>query len=207
MVYQRQPAKKARIEEIVSGEWVEADKTQEFASGFVKTASGEDIFIARVMGIVVSKFVTEDSSFGSITIDDGSETIRAKCWKDLKQITGVEVGQLVDLVAKVRFYNQEIYLVPDILKQVKDPNAELLRRLELLALGKPVKAAATEKKTDAQKLRADILKLIEAEADGISYSDLVAKSGISEDKAEQVIDELLSGGLCYEPAPGVIKKI
>lgn len=125
----RQTAKKVRIQDLMNGTWV---KKEGMVASFVTIPSGEDVARARVLATIVAKFVSEDNQFGSITLDDGSDTIRAKCFKELKLLEKAEVGGLVDLTGKTREYNGEIYILPEIILKVQDPNWELLRRLELL---------------------------------------------------------------------------
>ena len=51
------------------------------------------------------------------------------------------------------------------------------------------------------------MTLIESSANGISYSEIVQKIKVPQTEIEFVINDFLSGGICYEPSPGVIKKI
>ncbi len=43
-----------------------------------------------------------------------------------------EVGDLVTVIGKVREYEGEVHLVPEVIREVEDPNWELLRELEIL---------------------------------------------------------------------------
>ncbi len=208
MPMERMTAKKIRIKDLVSGEWNKMDGME---PSFIKTSRGENVSRARIMATVVSKFISDDENFGSITLDDSSDTIRAKCFKDLNVLQGVEVGQLVDVIGKVREYNDEIYLIPEIIRQVKNPNLVLLRRLELLKKSKsgPVKEKTQgekdkEEKEDVRKL---VLDMISKSKEGIEYKELIAKSGKTEAEIENIVNELLAEGICYEPSPGKIRKI
>ncbi len=194
---------------LVSGEWVQQDGME---PSYVVTKSGEKVSRARIMATVVSKFMSDDGNFGSITIDDGTDTLRAKCFKDLTPLEKAEVGSLVDLTGKVREYNGEVYMIPEIIKRIDDPNYLLLRKAELSKKAKekrpageePVSPAAPDKRNE---LRDKILGLIEASAEGIEYAKLIEQSGQTEDKVDSIINDLLSEGICYEPTPGKIKKI
>jgi len=226
---ERMTAKKTRIVDIVNGKWVQQDGME---PSYVVTSSGGRVSRARILATVVSKFMSEDGNFGSVTIDDGTDTMRAKCFKDLTPLEKAEAGQLVDLIGKVREYNGEIYVMPEVLKQVTDPNLMLLRKLELMkgareakesgaaadaaegeagraykpsepSAGTDAGAAATEK----DGLRKKVLDIIGASKDGITYADLIGKSGQGEEKVDSVVNELLSEGICYEPTPGKIRKI
>jgi RPA family protein len=125
---ERMTAKKVKIADIAAGEWVQQDGME---PSYVVAKTGERVSRARILATIVSKFLSEDGNFGSVTIDDGSDTMRAKCFKDMTPLQKAESGQLVDLIGKVREYNGEIYVMPEVVKQVADPNMLLLRKLEL----------------------------------------------------------------------------
>ena len=210
MALQRMTAIKANVSEIVSGKWV---KKEGFEPSYVVTPSGEEVSRARIMGTVVAKFMAEDGNFASITIDDSTDTMRAKTFKTVKPIDSVEIGDMVDVIGKIREYNAEIYMIPEIIKKVKDPNMELLRRAELL---KSSKVPEGQKKTqrlvkedgmDKDALRKTIIKLIASEEGGVTYSAVVESIEASEKEIESVINDILAEGICYEPTPGKIKKI
>jgi len=131
-------AKKVRIADLVSGEWVQQDGME---PSYVVAKTGERVSRARLLVTVVSKFLSEDGNFGSMTVDDETDTMRAKCFKDMTPLEKVEIGQLVDLIGKVREYNGEVYIMPEVIKQVKDPNLLLLRKLEIKKRMKDLKVS------------------------------------------------------------------
>lgn len=198
---ERQTARKVRISSLTGGEWV---KQEGMEPSFVVTPSGERVARARILGTVVGKFMAEDGGFASITLDDGSDTIRAKTFKGVKPLDAVTTGEVVDVIGKVREWNGEIYLIPEVVHKVDNPNLELLRRLEIAAKIHAMDSSPQEGKED---LKEQILKIIEGEKEGISYDSLIQKSGKSEQEVEKVINDLLGEGVCYEPTPGKIKKI
>jgi len=209
MPVQRQTAIKVRIVDLVSGEWV---KREGMEPSFVITPRKENISRARIIGTIVTKFVSEDGNFASITVDDSTATIQGKLWKETGLIVETNVGDLVNLIGKVREYEGDIYIVPEIILPV-GPDQESMLRLEILArLEKKEEAGEEEKasepaKIDEDQLRRKMLSIIEGSKDGIKYSELVEKAGIPEEELENVINELLGEGICYEPTPGKIKKI
>jgi RPA family protein len=217
MPMQRQTARKVRIVDIVSGEWV---KKEGMEPSYVVTPSRESISRARITGTVVGKFVSEDGNFSSVTIDDSTATIRAKLWREIELLNSTQTGDLVSLIGKVREYEGEIYIVPEIIRQVT-PDEEGLFRLEVLAKMKkgpaPVSAEASAPGagretqepagTDETGLRKKVLSVIESNKEGVKYGDLMQQVGAPEEALEGIINELLGEGVCYEPTPGKIKKI
>lgn len=86
----------------------------------------------RIVGTLVDTFLTDDQSYTSLTVDDGTETIRVKGWRqDVERLAQFRSGDLVDIVGKVREYNDEIYLSPQIISKIT-PNKWILRELELM---------------------------------------------------------------------------
>ncbi|MBI3413215.1 MAG: hypothetical protein HY051_03990 [Candidatus Aenigmarchaeota archaeon] len=125
----RMTAKKARIIDIVNGRYTPADGMK---PGYILTPYGMKVSRARIMATVVNKFISEDKNFASATLDDGTETIRAKSFGSTKFFDNVNLGDSVDVIGKVRYYNDEIYTAPEIVIKIVDPNFESLRRLELV---------------------------------------------------------------------------
>ena len=199
--FKRAVAVKMRIIDLNRGKW---------DGKFLETRLGEQVSRARLMATVVAKFLSEDGRFSTLTLDDSTDTMRAKTWDNIKLFEPVKIGDIVDVIGKVREYNGEIYIVPEIIRKTKDPNLELLRKLELVKRYGPVnfgnkeKVGATEIKFDIKK---QVLKLIDESKDGISYSEILEKVKAPQAEIEYVINDLLSGGICWEPSPGVIKKI
>jgi len=215
MPVQRMTAKKVRISDLINGEWV---KKEGMEPSFVVTPNGEEVSRARVMGTIVSRFLAEDGNFASLTIDDATETIRAKTFKTTKPVDDFEVGNLVDVVGKVREYVGEIYLIPEIIRKIEDPNWELLRKLEMVK--KPKETAKEreeeakeeepekkEKEGDKSELKREILKFIGSSEDGVEYGKILENVKGKESEIESIVNEILAEGICYEPTPGKIKKI
>lgn len=141
MAIQRMTAKKVWISEIINGRWV---KREGMEPSFVVTDPGEKVSRARVLGTIVQTFMAEDGNFGSVTLDDGTDTIRAKTFKTVKPLDAFKEGDNVDLIGKVREYNGEVYIIPEIVTRLQDPNMELMRRLELMKKARELKGRPPE---------------------------------------------------------------
>jgi RPA family protein len=218
MPIQRMTARKVRISDVVNGKWV---KREGMEPSFVVTDSGEKVSRARIMGTVVANFMAEDGNFGSVTLDDGTDTIRAKTFKTLKPLDSLKIGDMVEMIGKVREYNGEVYIIPEVVTGLQDPNMELLRRLELIKKaqelkGRPPEAPPEEagpsgkeeqKKEDDTELRKEILAVIESEPEGVEYRVILEGVKAPENRIESVLNEILAEGICYEPTPGKVKKI
>jgi hypothetical protein len=128
---ERNIAYKVAVEDITRGSYTRSDSRWE--PGYVLTPLGERVSRVRVMGVAVSKFVSEDSRYASITLDDGSDTILVKGFReDAELLMDVKPGDTVDVVGKVKEYGGERYINVESVWRVEDPNWEVVRRLELL---------------------------------------------------------------------------
>ncbi len=203
-------ARKAAIKDMMSGSWV---KKEGMEPSYIVTGSGEKLSRVRLMGTVVGRFVAEDGNFASITLDDGTDTMRVKTFKTAKPLDRVNPGSLVEVIGKVREYNAEIYVIPEVVTEVKDPNLLTLRQAELAARARnlkenPLSAEEPVQETaDENALRKQILDVIAGKPEGVEYSVIPESVSAPEAKIESVVNDLLSEGICYEPTPGKIKKI
>ena len=119
---------KTRIKSIATGRYIAQDGMN---PNYVLTSYGTRLARVRILGTVVDKFVAESGKFASVTIDDGTDTIRVKAFSTLSIFDKVGSGTDVDVIARVKEYQGEIYLAPEIITVVEDPNFALLRELEL----------------------------------------------------------------------------
>ena len=82
---------------------------------------------------MIEKFISQDQNYGVLRVDDGTETIRLKAWgEDVKTLADFKVGDLVDAIGRVREYEGEVYLLPEVIAGVDAPNWELVREIEVL---------------------------------------------------------------------------
>ncbi len=127
-------ASKVYTIEIASGEFIRGTGSQR---SFLRMWNGEDVDKARVMGTVVQRFLSNDGTYSALTLDDGTETIRAKGWREDAAMMGAfDVGQILDVIGHVREYDGEVYLSPITINRIQDPNWEPMRELEIYSLRK-----------------------------------------------------------------------
>lgn len=176
----RLTAKKACASEITKGRFF---KKPGFESNYALTRLGRKLSRVRVMGLVVDRFAENGGSYSAITIDDTSDTIRCKFFGGTKIFDGIAEGDLVDVVGKVREYNGEIYIAPEIVTKITDPNFETLRMLEIAAITKRQKEKIT-KLRELKKMTADLKELKALAKDFMSEEDV---ESITE--AWEIIDE------------------
>lgn len=104
--------------------------------------------ISRVylIATVLQTFENENLTYSNIVVDDGSSDIRIKAWKDdIKLISNLKIGDLILVIGKVKKYEDEVYIIPEIVKNV-NPNWEIVHKLSLLDKKSETKEISTELK-------------------------------------------------------------
>jgi len=167
MEVKRLTAKKASIGEIINGKFI---KKSGFESSYVLTNLGRKLSRVRVLGLIVDKFISPDEKYATITLDDSTETIRCKAFINTKIFDGFGSGDLVDVFGKLKEYNEEIYIMPEIITKV-DPNFETLRILELEKIFKEQREKIKKIK-EIQKQTSDLAEIKAALKDVIPLEDI-----------------------------------
>ncbi len=153
-------AYKLKIEDLVRGQYVRSPEGTE--PSYLLTPWGQHIPRARVLGTVVDKFVRDDQGYATLRLDDGSETISLRAWREgVPEFAGFKMGDLIDVIGRVREFEGEVYLVPDLILRVEDSNWELVRELEILrarrlALAQGVRPQPKEAKLEPRQLQIEL---------------------------------------------------
>lgn len=187
---------KVQIGDLVNGRFVEVEGKWE--PNYLITPMGQKVSRVRVMGRILAKFTNEEGSYGSLTIDDTTGAIRLKAFRtELQLFKDPQIGDLVDCVCKVRTYLDEVYLTPETVAVLDNPNWELLRRLEL----------AQERRRQTG-LKETVLKTLdESGGDSTRAKEMLAQKGIPGDIVDaiisapaQVTSEETAATMSVEPA-------
>ncbi len=196
--FKRNVAYKLRIGDLLIGKPI-LDKER---FSFLELGDKKIVRVNLVANIV-DKYEGENAYY-SFTLDDGSGQIRLKVFGDnvgkFKELTQ---GQTVVVIGVLRFFNNEIYISPEIIKEV-DTRYLLIRKLEI------------EKKLNVKKeitnfaIKDKILELIKnsEEQGGIELEKLIMNSSfnkISPDIINKEIQKLLEEGIIFEPRPGKVR--
>jgi len=144
-----------------------------------------------LIATVIDKFVSEDGNYGTLVIDDGSDAIRVKVFRDaVSLITNVEKGDMVLVIGKVREYGGELYINAEVIKNITDPNAECLRALEVL------------EDLVERKRRVEELKALSEQVDRSELLKAAQSFGLDEESLDFVL-----GAQRKEYAPQILKLI
>lgn len=118
-------AKKLLINDINTSNYVQ---NQEQSSNFLLTVEQETIFRLNVIGIVVQK-----EAIGSITnivLDDGTGILLVRLFEQNKSSDMLSVGDTILVIGRIRMYNEEKYLSPEVVKKT-NPLWLKIRMIEL----------------------------------------------------------------------------
>jgi RPA family protein len=166
---------------------------------------GTAVVRVNVIANIVDKYIQEgEKKFGSITLDDGSGQIKVKSFGDDvdKFFATVNQGDTVMTLGLLRFWNNEIYITPEIIKK-KEAEYLLIRKMESEKTEKKEVADPAKTSDIKQKL---ITMIKDAEKDGgIDIDKLVADIKESSQTVNNEIKKLLEDGIAYEPRPGKVR--
>lgn len=197
----RQTAYKLRIGEILAGKPIL--DTGEMARFKFLELGNRQIYRINIVGNIVDKFSSEgEKKYLNLTVDDASGQIRLKIFgDDVARFSSFVQGHTILVIGTLRVYNNEVYISPEMIRQV-DPRYLLVRKLEL--------DKETPKQVNKEEVRAvkdQIIDKIKAaeEAGGIEMDKLIMELKASPDIINQEVQKMLEEGLAYEPRPGKIR--
>ncbi len=213
----RQTAYKFWIKDIAEAE------TDFNESGMYFKIKGKDVMRVNVLAVVIQKYVSENGNYVFVTIDDGSGQIRLKAWNEDTQILSkADIGDLIMVVGKVWLNNNEISIKPEVIRKM-ETDWEQVRKLELTKMyGKPEgeKTMAVNEVQDGPSTVVEEMVVSNESALGvrqkvISYLETGPSNGVEEgelvksvgDKAEEIVQNLLSEGEVFRPRKGYLKLI
>ncbi len=179
MEARRLTAKKSSLKEVMNGRFV---KKTGFESSYVLTNLGRKLTRVNILGLIVDKYISPDEKYATITIDDATDTMRCKSFVNVKIFDGLTQGELINVIGKLREYNGEIYVMPEIIRKVP-ANFETLRMLELVKIYKE-QNEKIKKVQDLQKKTSDVNELKAVAKEFMSYEDV---ESITE--AEELLEE------------------
>ena len=224
----RQTAYKVWIADIINGEYT--NPPGEWEPSYIQVRE-KRVSRVNIVANVVSKYQNEDSSYISLTIDDGSDNVQLKAWnEDTKPLEKANIGDTILTISRVRQYNDQIYLVPEIVRKLEKPEWLVLRKKELISeYGERKQQETTIKETTQEtpqenpqpvieeetiqdtssSERQKLLNIIEEhdEGEGVEIHQIVEVLKMDEQGTQSIIQDLLKEGEIFEIKPGKVKLI
>ncbi|MDP3765015.1 MAG: OB-fold nucleic acid binding domain-containing protein [Nanoarchaeota archaeon] len=202
----RQIAYGVSISNILSGSFTK----DELSIGYMRLG---DINVSRVNVIATLVHKPEQSSsYYNAIVDDGTGRISLRSFDNNYAFSKVEIGDIVLIIGKIREFNGEIYIVPEILKKINNIGWVNVRKLELIhnkMIAGDIKIEENKDKglieQENTSINEEIYSLIKKLDDGygVSIEDIIKNS--SNSRAENIITKLLENGDIFEIKPGKLK--
>ncbi|MFX1597448.1 MAG: OB-fold nucleic acid binding domain-containing protein [Promethearchaeota archaeon] len=237
----RATAFKLNISDIIYGTYHKSEE-----GNFLDTRYGLKILRTHIMATVIEKFESNSEStpsdatrkdYATLTVDDGTGVIRIKAWQeDTNLIKSINIGDIIDIVGRIREYEDELYLMPEAINKVVDPNWELVHELEIIEAKREylparpapsksemaeedtkdsyiVRELETTEETKAEmeskvSLQGTLFELVERyRENGVSAEDLFQElSEFSKKDIKGALISLIKEGAIYEPRPGYYRR-
>jgi RPA family protein len=195
--FHRQVAYKVRISDILSGNFIKND----FSGGYIQL-NYANVSRVNLIGTVVHK--SENPNYVSVVIDDGANRMLSRTFENNVFISKVDVGDIVLLIGKIREFNNEKYVVPEIIKKISVEWMNV-RKLELKGKSVINEDIKREDKDLTKKEVDDIYELVKKldYGDGVAIEEVLKK--VNNTKTEHIINKLLEKGDVFEVRPGKLR--
>lgn len=202
--FKRNIAYKFRIGDILIGKPIMNEERFSFLE-----LGDKKIVRVNLVGNIVDKYENEGGSkYLSLTLDDGSGQIKLKCFgDDIKKFEDITHGQTVVVIGLLRIFNNEIYVFPEIIREL-DSRYLFVRKLEIEKERSKTFSQEKIEKGQILAMRDRILEIIKnsEENGGIETDSIIMNlREISPAMINQEIKKLLEDGIIFEPLPGKLR--
>lgn len=196
----RETAVICMINDLLRGSFV---KTEGWKPSYFSTEIG-NVSRINVVGVVVSK-----ESEGGLIIDDGSGRILLRSFENLA-FENFNLSDLVRVIGRPRVYNEEKYILPEIIKKI-DQKWGRYRQVQLALINKKRKKVKKEKlvvieeKTPPVNYFQKILSFIKDldTGSGADIEEVVKRTEAP--NADELIKKLIEEGEIFEIKAGKLK--
>ena len=193
--FKRQIARKVSITELQNGSYIRQEGWQ---SNYVQTPSGDKVSRVNILGTVVS-----EQQMGQFTIDDGTGKIMIRKFEESQIIPDLEIGQVIMVIGRPREFGNQIYLLPEIIKPLKNKIWIQVRLQELQRSSKIIPEEVEQpKEIPTLKEVHEIIKELDA-GEGVDIEEVLQK--LQHEKSEEIVQKLLREGEIFEISPGKLK--
>ena len=184
---------------------------------------------SRVMlaGVAKDIYFNRENRFAAFKLRDDTGEVACRFFRDgIEKVESIAEGDLVKVAGKVRHYNGENYVIPEVVRKLDNPLWLQVHALEVKmrsdgkkqaadrnGMAKRGEARSRKKAEENDKEKAEgettsaeerVLALIRKLDDGggVKYITLLNESGLPEDELELALSVLMEEGKIYEPKIG-----
>ena len=112
-VQKRQVACIVSINTLIQGKYIRQDGWQ---PNYILTKDNNEISRVNLMGVIID--ISLDNK--SFLVDDGTGNIQVRAFEEIKQLKDIQMGDIVNIIGKPREFNDDKYIIPEIVKKVED---------------------------------------------------------------------------------------
>lgn len=203
----RQTAHKVRIKDIINGKYIKGDDT----SSNSLILNNKPVNRVNVVGSIVDH-PSIYPNFSQLTLDDGSGRLMIRNFDNKNILNGLSIGGVILVIGKPREYNNERYIVAEIVKKIKDLKWLKVRELELKKEIEKTSPRSQEeevikedeKEFEDETIQKIIKTLTELDSgNGVDFDTVIDK--VNAPDAEKKISYLIERGDVFETSPGKLK--
>lgn len=159
--------------------------------------------ISRINLLAVIVAQNQDQTFNFL-LEDGTGQISLRFFDLPKKIP--QIGDTVLIIAKIREYNQERYLVPEIIKKIPQKWLEVrkneLKNFSSATPPPPLKKEPLEANQAPYEYLLSLIKKLD-QGQGADVEEILQKSSLP--GGEELVETLLKEGDIFEISPGKVK--
>lgn len=218
---ERQTAYLTTIGTLLVGSFVKAEAQMQ--PSFLRTASGKEMSRVHIIAVIVGL-----GDGGEATLDDGSGKIVARSFENPAFFSSFVLGDIVRIIGRVRAFNEQQYLIPEIAKKISNKQFVQLHKLALRSLeglhgNKTVSAAVPTTELSSEEVVVgtdeipiddddstphtpfdDVIARIKEldKGDGAAIEQIIE---LTNPDSEKLIHHLLETGEIFEIRPGRVK--
>lgn len=195
---QRQVAKKCTVATILSGDYV---KQEGWSPNYVNSGIGH-ISRAHLVGVAVQQISETEFLF-----DDGTGKISVRSFENTFEVPGI--GSLIRLIGKPREYQDQRYLIPEIVKSLQDPGWAKLHQKETAgqdqlavpAQPKPQATVSTPSMVEEEVVASEPITVAQAVGETVvSAPKPIAPTPTVAEAVEPTVEEVVSQETVEAPA-------
>jgi len=203
--FKRNIAYKLKIGDLLIGKPIFDSETDRFS--FIELGD-KKIIRVNIIGNIVDRYESEgEKKYLFFTLDDGSGQIKLRIFgDDVDKFMGVRQGQTIIVIGNLRNFNNETYILPEIIKE-QDTRYLLIRKLEFEKI-RSENSPRIEDKKQIIAIKDQILEKIKSseEKGGLEMDRLILElRNVSSEIINQEIRKMLEEGIIFEPRPGVVR--
>lgn len=215
--FDRNIAYEVVIKELLNYSYIENDE----GTPNYLLAKNKKIYRFNLLAVILE--LNQQGSILNITVDDGSGKIILRIFEENKSVNNLVIGESILIIGKLRKYNHERYISPEIIKKV-DGDWLKVRSLKIdrnkinNEINEISPKPGGEEKTTKKEIKSNkeinekeifpikkIILLIKEldQGEGVFIEEIIEKSKI--ELTDKIIEKMLEEGEIFQNLPGKVK--